>query len=254
MATKKSAKSPATKAQKEVKKVKNDFSVAVEELLDAGAHFGHQVRRWNPKMDEFIWSNRDGVHIFDLMVTAQKLDEACEFLCRMASEGKKIVLVGTKRQASEIVKETAMKAGFFYVTERWMGGTITNWDQMKTRIKKLVDMKEKREKGEFKKYTKREQVMFDREIDRLERFFGGLVGLDRQPDVLFVVDTHKERIAVREARNKKMTIVGLVDTNADPSLVDYVIPANDDAVRSIKLVVEAVGKALEAGAMAFKNK
>lgn len=247
MATKKTTKKVTEKA------VSKDFSVGVEELLDAGAHFGHQVRRWNPKMSEFIWANRDGVHIFDLMITKTKLEEACEYLYQAASQGKKIVMVGTKRQASEIVKEAAQKAGVFYVTERWMGGTITNWDQMKGRIKKLVDMKEKREKGEFKKYTKREQVLFDREIDRLERFFGGLVGLDRQPDVLFVIDTHKERIAVREAKNKKMVVVGMIDTNADPSVIDYVIPANDDAVRSIKLVVETVSKALEAGIKAYKK-
>lgn len=226
---------------------KEDFSVAVEDLLEAGSHFGHQVRRWNPKMDKYIWSSRDGVHIFDLLVTADKLAEACEYLYQAASQGKRIVMVGTKRQAAEIVKETAQKAGVNFVTERWMGGTITNWEQIKGRIDKLTKMKEDREKGEFKKYTKREQMLLDREIDRLERFFGGLVGLSNYPEVLFVVDTHKERIAVREAKNKGITVVGVIDTNADPSVVDYVIPANDDAVRSIKLIVEMAGKALEAG-------
>jgi len=155
--------------------------------------------------------------------------------------------VGTKRQASEIVKEAAKKAGVFYVTERWLGGTITNWGQIKGRVKKLEDLKAGREAGEFKKYTKREQVLIDREIDRLERFFGGLVGLNSLPDVLFVVDTQKERIAVREAKSRGITVVGVIDSNADPSLVDYVIPANDDAVRSIKIIVEMVGEALESG-------
>jgi len=236
----------ATKAKK--------FSVNPEELLEAGSHFGHQVKRWNPRMDEFIWAAKDGIHIFDLTVTAQKLEEACDFLEEAASEGKKIVMVGTKRQAADIVKEEAKKAGVFYVTERWLGGTITNWDQIKIRIKKLVDLKAGRESGEFKKYTKREQVLIDREIDRLERFFGGLVGLDRQPDILFVVDTHKERIAVREAKSKGITVVGMIDTNADPDTIDYVIPANDDAVRSIKLIVQVVGKALESGMKKVKTK
>jgi len=198
-------------------------------------------------MHEYIWAARDGVHIFDLAVTAEKLEEACEFLSKAASEGKKIVMVGTKRQASEIVKEAAKKAGVFYVTERWLGGTITNWGQIKGRVKKLEDLKAGREAGEFKKYTKREQVLIDREIDRLERFFGGLVGLNSLPDVLFVVDTQKERIAVREAKSRGITVVGVIDSNADPALVDYVIPANDDAVRSIKIIVEMVGEALESG-------
>ncbi len=230
---------------------KQDFSVGLEELLEAGAHFGHQVRRWNPKMDGYIWSARDGVHIFDLMVTAQKLDEACKFLYEEAKKGKTIVMVGTKRQAAEIVKEEAVKAGVFYVVERWLGGTITNWGQIKGRIDKLVEMKDKRDKGDFKKYTKREQVLIDREIDRLERFFGGLVGLKKQPDILFVVDTHKERIAVREAKNKGVVVVGVVDSNANPEIIDHVIPANDDAVRSIKIVVEAIGKALGMGVKEF---
>lgn len=223
------------------------FSVDLEALLEAGVHFGHQVKRWNPRMHEYIWAARDGVHIFDLAVTAEKLEEACEFLSKAASEGKKIVMVGTKRQASEIVKEAAKKAGVFYVTERWLGGTITNWGQIKDRVKKLEDLKAGREAGEFKKYTKREQVLIDREIDRLERFFGGLVGLSSLPDVLFVVDTQKERIAVREAKSRGIKVVGVIDSNADPALVDYVIPANDDAVRSIKIIVETVGEALESG-------
>jgi len=231
-----------------------NFSVDLEVLLEAGAHFGHQVRRWNPRMSEYIWAARDGVHIFDLAVTAEKLEEACEFLSKAASEGKKIVMVGTKRQASEIVKEAAKKAGVFYVTERWLGGTITNWGQIKGRVKKLEDLKAGREAGEFKKYTKREQVLIDREIDRLERFFGGLVGLDSLPDVLFVVDTQKERIAVREAKSRGIKVVGVIDSNADPTLVDHVIPANDDAVRSIKIIVETVGQALESGVKNSKKK
>lgn len=233
---------------------KQDFSVGLEDLLDSGAHFGHQVRRWNPKMDEFIWANKGGVHIFDLMVTASKLDEATEFLYKAASEGKKIVMVGTKRQAADLVKEQAEKAGVFHVTVRWLGGTISNWQQIKGRIDKLVKMKEEREAGEYSKYTKREQVMLDKDIARLERFFGGLVGLNTTPDILFVVDTNKERIAVREAKGKGITVVGMVDTNADPEMVDYVIPANDDAVRSVKLVVDAVGAALEAGTKVYQSK
>lgn len=231
-----------------------DFKVDLEELLEAGAHFGHQSRRWNPKMEEYIWDERDDVHVFDLAVTAQKIEEACQFLYDQARQGKDIVMVGTKRQAEDIVKEEAERAGVYYVTERWLGGTITNWKQIKTRIEKLLKMKEEREAGEYEKYTHKEQVLLDREIDRLERFFGGLVGLEEIPDILFVVDTLRERVAVREANQRGVTVVGIVDSNADPELVDYVIPANDDAVRTVKLIVQQVGEALYQGRKEWEKK
>lgn len=229
------------------KKVTEKLPVTLEELLEAGAHFGHQARRWNPKMAEYIWAERDGVHIFDLAKTAEKLREVCEYLKQQAAEGKVIVLVGTKRQAGEIVKEVASKTGIPYVSERWMGGTITNWEQIKKRLDKLADMKAKRERGEFAMFTKKEKLLLDREIERLEKFFGGLAELKAKPDILFVVDTHKERVAVREAKSKGLIVVGMCDTNADPDKVDYLIPANDDALRSIKVIVEAVGAAIAEG-------
>lgn len=230
------------------------YSVKLEDLLESGAHFGHQVRRWNPRMGEYIWAARGGVHIFDLPKTAEKLVEACEFLRQSAADGKSIVMVGTKRQAADIVREEAIKSGVFHVTVRWLGGAITNWKEIRKRIDRLVDMKEKREAGEYKKYTKKEQVDIGKEIAKLERFFGGLEGLEREPDVMFVVDTHKERTAVREAVAKGVTVVGMVDSNADPALVDYVIPVNDDSARSIKLVVEKVGAAILEGKKELQKK
>jgi small subunit ribosomal protein S2 len=228
-------------------KKQTSFKVSLEELLEAGAHFGHIVRRWNPKMKEFIWMSRDGVHVFDLAQTASRLEAACQYLFEAARDGKRILFVGTKRQAKEAVKEVAIKIGVPYVTERWLGGTLTNWGQIKNRIKHMAEMREKRAKGDFSKYTKKEQLLFDREINKLERFFGGIDKLESMPEVMFVVDTHKERVAIREAKNKGVKVVGVTDSNADPSLVDYPIPANDDAIRSIKLIVDAAAAAVEAG-------
>ncbi len=244
----------AAKKRDKKKMAKTKFSVDLEELLEAGAHFGHQSRRWNPKMEKYIWDERDDVHVFDLAITAKKIEEACDFLYEKAKEGKDIVMVGTKRQAEEIVKEEAKNAGVYYVTERWLGGTLTNWKQMKTRIDKLLKMKAEKEAGEYEVYTNKEQVLLDREIDRLERFFGGLVGLDDIPDIMFVVDTLRERVAVREANQSGVTVVGVVDSNADPELVDYVIPANDDAVRTVKLIVEKIGSALAKGREEWEKK
>ena len=227
--------------------------ITIKELLEAGAHFGHQTHRWNPKMKQYIYTERDGVHIFDLAKTAEGLKEACEFVRDLIAEGKSLLFVGTKRQAKAIIKEEAQNAGAPYVCERWLGGTITNWEQIKKSIDKLLDMREKLEKGEYKKYTKKENVLTKREINRLERFFGGLVGLNKIPDAIFVVDTVREKVAVAEARRNGVKVVGIVDTNADPSLVDKVIPANDDAVRSIKLIVSQIAKAYAEGKKLLKR-
>ena len=231
----------ATKIRKPI------FKVSLEELLEAGSHFGHIVRRWNPKMASYIWMSRDGVHVFDLAKTAQKLEEACEFLYQAAKDGKQIMFVGTKRQAADVVKEVAVRIGLPFATERWLGGTLTNWNQIKQRIRHLNELKEKRSKGEFSKYTKKEQLLIDREVEKLERFFGGMAKLESMPDILFIVDTHKERVALAEARSRKVTVVGITDSNANPQLVDYPIPANDDAIRSIKLITQLIGQAVEAG-------
>lgn len=228
--------------------------ISLKDLLEAGAHFGHQAARWNPKMKPYLYTVRDGVHVFDLSQTKKGLEEAAAFVKTTAAKGGKIVFVGTKRQAAAIVMEEAKKAGVPYVSKRWLGGTITNWEQIKKRIEKLTEMKEKREKGEYKKYTKKEQLLLDREIARLEKFFGGLVGLKELPAAIFVVDTKKEVTAVREANQKEIPVVAIVDSNSDPDLVDYVIPANDDAVGAIKLIVGAIGEAAKEGREKFAKK
>jgi small subunit ribosomal protein S2 len=225
----------------------SSYEVNLNDLLEAGSHFGHQVRRWNPKMKPFIYTSRDNVHIFDLAKTAEKLVEACKFVEDFAAKGKIMLFVGTKRQAKAIIKEEAQVAGAPFVSERWLGGTLTNWGQIKKSIDRLLEMRAKREKGEYEKYTKKENVLLNREINRLERFFGGLSKLKQTPDALFVVDTHREIVAVTEARQIGIPIVGIVDTNSDPDLVDQIVPANDDAVRSIKYIVSSISKAYAEG-------
>lgn len=228
--------------------------IALKDLLESGAHFGHQSARWHPKMKPYLYTIRDGVHIFDLAKTKESLEEACQFVHQLAAKGGKIVFVGTKRQAAPIVKEEAKKAGMPWVTERWLGGTITNWEQIGKRVKRLLEMKEKREQGEYKKYTKKEQILLDREINRLDKFLGGLVDLDQLPEAIFVVDIKREETAVREARRKNIPIVAMVDSNSNPTLVDRVIPTNDDAVGAIKFVVEKVAAAAKKGKETFKKK
>lgn len=223
------------------------YQISLEELLEAGCHFGHQGRRWNPKMEPYIYAKKEGVHIFDLEKTAAGLVKAMTFVADLTAQGKKIIFVGTKRQAAPIVAEEAAKAGLPFVNMRWLGGTITNWDQIKKGIARLVELETKKQKGELKKYTKKENVLFDREIDKLNRFVGGLRTLTELPAAIFVVDVKKEIAAVREARVKGISVVALVDSNADPDLVDYVIPANDDAVRSIKLIVSKLAQAAQDG-------
>jgi small subunit ribosomal protein S2 len=221
--------------------------IDLRELLEAGCHFGHQARRWNPKMESYIYSRRDGVHILDLAITANKLSESMDFVREFVKSGKEIIFVGTKRQASDIIKEEATKIGAPYVSERWLGGTLTNWDQLFERIKHLNKLKEDREKGEHKRFTKRERVMIDKEIVKLERFFGGLAHLKQRPEALFVVDITREDTAIKEAAHLEMPVVAMVDTNANPTGVQYVIPINDDAVRSIKLVVTKIAQAYVEG-------
>lgn len=215
-------------------------SVSLNDLLEAGSHFGHQARRWNPAMQKYIFDKRGGVHIFDLEKTKAGLDEACEFVAKVSNAGGKILFVGTKRQASGFLRENAQRVGMPFVSLRWLGGTLTNFEQIQKRIKRMLTLKDQRVKGELKKYTKYEQLQLDREITKLERFLGGIATMDKLPDALFVVDTHAEEVAVLEAKRMGIPVVGIVDTNGEPSLVDYVIPANDDAVKSIELIVKAV--------------
>lgn len=221
--------------------------VELTDLLEAGVHFGHQAKRWNPQMAPFIWQDRGGIHVFDLLKTREYLQAACETAKKLVEEGKVIVFVGTKRQAQEIIKEEAKRCGMPYVDNRWAGGLLTNWSQVAKSIDKLVKLREGQEKGEFKHLTKKERVLIDRRIAQLERLFGGLVNLKGIPDALFVADTRREETAVREARKVGIKVFGVVDTNADPEPIDYPIPANDDAVRSIKLVVGTFASAILEG-------
>jgi small subunit ribosomal protein S2 len=224
------------------------YEVDLKELLEAGCHFGHQARRWNPKMKRFIYTQRDGVHIFDLVQTGTLLEEAMTFVRDMTRAGKEVVFVGAKRQAKAIVREEASKVGAPFVTERWLGGMLTNWEEMEKRLKKLSRLKAQRESGELaKKYTKLEQTRINKEIERLDRFFGGISGLTKRPEVLFVVDTHREKTAVYESSKVGTKVVGMLDSNADPDLIDFPIPLNDDAIRSIKLVVEKIAQAYADG-------
>lgn len=221
--------------------------VSLKELIQAGAHFGHQTRRWNPKMKEYIYGDKDGVHIFDLTKTKACLDEALGALTEAAREGKSILLLGTKKQAREQVEEVAKDTDSFYVNERWLGGTISNFDQIRLSTQKLTDLKKGLESGEFKDRTKKERLLIEKEIQRLERFFKGIVGMKETPDVLFVIDTKRERTAIREAHAKGITVIGVVDTNADPAMVDYPIPMNDDATRALEYVLKLVKEAILEG-------
>ena len=222
---------------------KTEYKISLKEMLEAGCHFGHQARRWNPKMNEYIYTKRGGVHIFDLGLSAKKLKEAMEFVQNLTAEGKKIVFVGTKRQATAVIKEQAEKCGMPYVAVRWLGGIITNWEQIKKSLDKMMDLEEKKSKGEFEKYTKRENVLIDKQIEKLDRFLGGLRSLKSEPAAVFVVDVKKEIAAVKEARMKGIPVIAIIDTNTDPDLIDYPIPANDDAVSSIKLIVTKIAEA-----------
>lgn len=217
--------------------------VSLKELLEAGVHFGHQVRRWNPKMKSYIYCVKDGVHIFDLAQTAQKIPEACEFVKNLGSEGKTLVFVGTKVQAKKIVEKEAIRCEAKYVSKRWLGGLITNFEQVSKNIKKLVELKEKRESGEFKELIKKEQLLVDRDIEKLESFYGGLVGLEELPGALFVIDAKKQIGAIKEACERQIPVVAVCDSNVDPEGIDFIIPGNDDAVKAIKLYCRVIADA-----------
>lgn len=224
-----------------------NFAVDLEQLLEAGCHFGHQARRWNPKMAPYIYAARDGVHIFDLAKTSSLLESACQKLYDSARDGLSVVFVGTKRQAQAIVKEEASAAGAMFITTRWPGGLITNWEQVGKSVKKLTTMKREKAEGRYGMYTKKENVLIDREIAKLERFFGGITSLTKIPDVLVVADVNKEIVAVREAKASGVFVIAICDSNVDPDLVDIVIPANDDAVGSLKLIISALARGYKEG-------
>ena len=221
--------------------------VAMKQLLEAGVHFGHQTRRWDPRMAEYIFQARNGIHIIDLQKTSKKLDEAYEFMKEQAEEGKTVLFVGTKKQAQECMKEAAEKSGMFYVNQRWLGGTLTNFSTVRDRINKLEELERMSEDGTFEVLPKREVVLLKKEMEKLTKNLGGIKNMTDIPGVMFVVDPKKEHNAVVEAHKLGIPVVGLVDTNCNPDDVDYVIPGNDDAIRAVKLIADSMANAIIEG-------
>ncbi|WP_431794357.1 30S ribosomal protein S2 [Bacillus altitudinis] len=218
--------------------------ISMKQLLEAGVHFGHQTRRWNPKMKRYIFTERNGIYIIDLQKTVKKVEEAYNFTKNLAADGGKILFVGTKKQAQDSVKEEAIRSGMFYVNQRWLGGTLTNFETIQKRIKRLKDIEKMQENGTFEVLPKKEVVQLKKELERLEKFLGGIKDMKRLPDALFIIDPRKERIAVAEARKLNIPIIGIVDTNCDPDEIDVVIPANDDAIRAVKLLTAKMADAI----------
>ena len=221
--------------------------VAMKQLLEAGVHFGHQTRRWDPKMAEYIFQARNGIHIIDLQKTSKKLDEAYEFIRSQAEEGKTVLFVGTKKQAQECIKEAAEKCGMYYVDQRWLGGMLTNFKTIKTRIQRLKELEKMEEDGTFEVLPKKEVILLKKEMEKLERNLGGIKNMEEIPGVIFLVDPKKEHIAVLEAKKLGIPVIGLVDTNCNPEEVDYAIPGNDDAIRAVKLITDVMANAIIEG-------
>ena len=221
--------------------------VSMKQLLEAGVHFGHQTRRWNPKMAEYIYCERNGIYIIDLQKTVKKLEEAYSFVRQLAENGQTILFVGTKKQATDAVKEEASRVGMYYVNARWLGGMLTNFKTMRTRVDRLAQLKKMQEDGTFDMLPKKEVMKHMGEIAKLEKYLGGVTEMKKLPGALFVVDPRKERNAIAEARKLHIPIVAIVDTNCDPDEVDYVIPGNDDAIRAVKLIAGAMADAVIEG-------
>lgn len=222
-------------------------NVSMKALLESGVHFGHRTHRWHPRMKPYIFTERNGIHIIDLQQTVKSLESAYKFIRELIAEGGVVLFVGTKRQAHETIQSEAERCGMPYVTIRWLGGMLTNWITMRQRINELERLERMREKGDFERLTKKEGLMLERQIDKLQLRFGGIRKMHRLPDALFVVDIRREETAVREANSLGIPIIALVDTNCDPSLVDHIIPSNDDAIRAIKLMVAHIADAVVEG-------
>ena len=218
--------------------------ISMKQLLEAGVHFGHQTRRWNPKMAPYIFTERNGIYIIDLQKTVKKIDEAYEFMKEVAATGKPILFVGTKKQAQQAIMDEARRCGQYFVSERWLGGMMTNHKTIATRIARLNAIKTMEEDGTFEKLSKKEVTKLRGEMEKLEKYLGGMKDMKGMPGALFIVDPKKERIAVKEARILGIPIIGIVDTNCDPDDVDYVIPANDDAIRAVKLIAGRMADAI----------
>ena len=221
--------------------------VAMKQLLEAGVHFGHQTRRWDPKMAEYIFQARNGIHIIDLQKTSKKLDEAYKFVKEQVEDGKTVLFVGTKKQAQDCVKEAAIKSGMYYINQRWLGGMLTNFGTIQKRIQRLKDLETMQEDGTFEVLPKKEVIVLKKEMEKLEKNLGGIKEMKEIPGVIFVVDPKKERIAILEAKKLNIPVVGLVDTNCNPEDVDYPIPGNDDAIRAVKLIADVMGNAIIEG-------
>ena len=222
--------------------------VTMKSLLEAGVHFGHQKRRWNPKMRPYIFSHRNGIHIIDLQKTLRMLERACEFVTNVAAEGRRVLMVGTKKQAQDTITTEAQRCGAFFVTTRWLGGTLTNFKTIQSRIDYLVQLEERKAKGEFDSLPKKEALKLEGLIAKLNRFFGGIKEMTEMPGAIFVVDIGNEAIAVAEARRVGVPVVALVDSDCDPGLIDHPIPGNDDAIRSIRLITSRIANSVVEGA------
>ncbi|KGR73921.1 30S ribosomal protein S2 [Ureibacillus sinduriensis] len=218
--------------------------ISMKQLLEAGVHFGHQTRRWNPKMKKYIFVERNGIYIIDLQKTVKKLEEAYDFMRQVGQDGGKVLFVGTKKQAQEAIKDEAERSGNYYINQRWLGGTLTNFGTIQKRVARMKAIEKMEEDGTFEVLPKKEVIQLKKEHERLVKFLGGIRDMAGIPDVMFVVDPRKERIAVAEARKLNIPIVGIVDTNCDPDEIDYVIPANDDAIRAVKLLTAKMADAL----------
>nr|WP_295970407.1 30S ribosomal protein S2 [uncultured Bacillus sp.] len=218
--------------------------ISMKQLLEAGVHFGHQTRRWNPKMKKYIFTERNGIYIIDLQKTVKKVEEAYNWMKELAANGGTVLFVGTKKQAQDSVKEEANRSGMYYVNQRWLGGTLTNFETIQKRIARLKDIERMSEDGTFDVLPKKEVVQLKKEQERLEKFLGGIKEMKQLPDALFIIDPRKERIAVAEAHKLNIPIVGIVDTNCDPDEIDVVIPANDDAIRAVKLLTGKMADAI----------
>ncbi|GAB1613872.1 MULTISPECIES: 30S ribosomal protein S2 [Mammaliicoccus] len=227
--------------------------ISMKQLLEAGVHFGHQTRRWNPKMKKYIFTERNGIYIIDLQKTVKKVDEAYNFIKSVSEEGGKVLFVGTKKQAQESVKEEAERAGHYYVNQRWLGGILTNYKTISKRVKRISEIEKMEEDGTFDVLPKKEVVEIKKEYDRLIKFLGGIRDMKSMPQALFVVDPRKERNAIAEAHKLNIPIVGIVDTNCDPDEIDYVIPANDDAIRAVKLLTGKMADAIIEGQQGVSN-
>ncbi|MDD6919663.1 MAG: 30S ribosomal protein S2 [Eubacteriales bacterium] len=221
--------------------------VSIKQLLEAGVHFGHQTRRWNPKMKPYIFAERNGIYIIDLQKTLHSVDDAYNYVRKISEAGENILFVGTKKQAQSVIKEEALRCDMYFVNQRWLGGMLTNWKTISTRIARLNEIKEMSENGTFEKLSKKEVLLLEREYERLEKFLGGIKDMDKMPAAIFVVDPKKEKIAVKEARTLGITVIGIADTNCDPDELDFVIPGNDDAIRAVKLIAGTMADAIIEG-------